>query len=195
MLPAQVHLSHNSITAAGAAALLAAVPAPPLPPTLPRMPLRDSPPPPNGSPGRSAGNPGLAQPQLAKAQARTRPLWLRLEWNHVEGAALDAALAHEEERRGLVADIPGKREDGSRGHEQNLVFSGAPSLALCSLLWIALNSRFQAKYSGKTTRRVLSGPVQDCERPGWQASSTGPVRTVMDASRAQRFLLQHRASP
>jgi hypothetical protein len=37
-------------------------------------------------------------------------------------------LAREAESRGLVVDIPGKREDGSRGHEQNLVFSGARSL-------------------------------------------------------------------
>ena len=110
----QVHLSHNSISAAGAAAIMAAIPAPQLPASLAR------------SPGSFECSPGPQDDTAGPPKPRPRrPLWLRLEWNHIEAAELVRVLTREAESRGLVADIPGKRDDGARGHEQNLVFSGA----------------------------------------------------------------------
>ena len=107
----QVHLSHNEIGLAGAEAILRAIPAPPL---LQGPADRDS------RPGRPA-------------QPRQRPLWLRLEWNCIPGAPFGAALAREREARGLQTEVPAKQTDDSRGHEQNLIFSGT-SPHLSSLL-------------------------------------------------------------
>jgi len=120
----QVHLSHNTIGAEGAAAIMAAIPAPPLPASRMRSP--------NAAPDLAPRSPELpeqsSQPHShATGPLRARPpkpLWLRMEWNHIEAAALEDMLAREREDRGLVADIPSKRDDESRGHEQNLMFSG-----------------------------------------------------------------------
>ncbi len=120
-----MHLSHNSIGVAGAAAIMAAIPAPPLPAS--RMRSHNAAP---GQAPRSPENPEQAPQAHGNATGPLRarppkPLWLRMEWNHIEAAALEDVLACEREDRGLVADIPSKRNDESRWHEQNLMFSGA----------------------------------------------------------------------
>ena len=103
----QVHLSHNSIGDAGADAIFSAIPSPSL------SPVPSTPP---------AG--GSSAIPLRSLQPKHRALWLRLEWNCINVAAASAVLQRQRKSRGLLSEVPVKKEDLSRGHEQNLTFKG-----------------------------------------------------------------------
>jgi len=78
-----------------------------------------------GAVGAEALLHAVASPPLPRGTA-AKGLWLRIEWNQIPEAALKEIIGKERQQRGLMCEIPVKRNAASRGHEASLQFTGAP---------------------------------------------------------------------
>ena len=111
----QVHLSHNMLTLAGAAALLEALALPP----QQQAGLESSP----VEAATEAAAPAAPAAEAAGGRGgasagKSRPVWLRLEWNRISLEGLMKVLEAQHAQRGLLVDLPtAMRADAGEGRE------------------------------------------------------------------------------